>query len=102
MVARRAVVFSVSTAFWFFCSSLPRPAAAFNQPPGNFGATTFLDGGGAPPGLFYLGYAQHVLGREAVDRNGDVIAGGGRVSVLVQLHQLYYQSPVKVFGAYLV
>lgn len=72
---------------------------AFNQPPLNLSATTFLDGGGAPPGLFLMEYVQFINGRKAVDNNGKGIPGGGRVNALVNLHQFYYLSSLKFLGA---
>ncbi len=79
--------------------SMRQNSLAFNQPPLNLSATTFLDGGGAPPGFFLMEYVQFINGEKAVDNNGRSIPGGGRVNVLVSLHQFYYLSPLKLWGA---
>ncbi|MGQ0644510.1 MAG: SphA family protein [Elusimicrobiota bacterium] len=73
------------------------PSHAFNQPPVNLSATTFLDGG-APPGIYYLNYVLFVEGRKAKDSEGNVIPGGAEANVLVQLNQLYLLSPYKLLG----
>ncbi|MEK7787592.1 MAG: hypothetical protein AAB658_19480, partial [Chloroflexota bacterium] len=65
------------------------PARAFNQPPANLSATTFMDGV-APSGLYYVNYTLFTDGRRAVDKNGNTISGGAKVDALTQLHQLYY------------
>ena len=73
-------------------------AWGFNQPPANLSATTFVDGG-APPGLYYLNYSIFAEGRRAVDKDGNAIAGGAQVNAFAQLHQLYYVTDYKLFGA---
>jgi anthranilate 1,2-dioxygenase (deaminating, decarboxylating) large subunit len=73
------------------------PVYAFNEPPANMSATTFLDGG-APQGLYYLNYTIFSDGGKAVDKNGNTIPGGAQVDALSQLHQLYYLTDVTVLG----
>ncbi|MBK8871470.1 MAG: transporter [Elusimicrobia bacterium] len=70
---------------------------AFNQPPLNMSATTFLDGG-APQGVYYLNYSIFVDGNEPLDKDGNVIPGGARVNALTNMHQLYYHSPLSLLG----
>jgi len=77
--------------------TLCSPAWAFNQPPANLSATTFMDGG-APPGLHYVNYSIFTDGRHAVDKDGKVISGGAKVDALSQLHQFYYLTNVSVLG----
>lgn len=81
--------------------ALSIPAAAFKQPPLNLGATSFLDGGGAPPGLFLLQYVQFIEGSSAVDDSGDRIPGGARSSALASLTQVFYLTRWKLLGGYL-
>lgn len=76
------------------------PGWSFNQPPLNFGATSFLDGGGAPSGLYGVQYVQFIGGDKAIDNNGDVIPGEAKVDALVSLTQVYYLSKLKFLGAY--
>ena len=73
------------------------PGWAFNQPPANLSATTFLDGG-APQGLYYLNYTIFSDGGRAVDKDGNAIPGGAQVNALAQLQQLYYLTDVTVLG----
>lgn len=72
-------------------------ANAFNQPPTNFSATTFLDA--APPGLYYMNYFLFIDGNKAVDKSGETIPGNGRVNAITQLNQIAYVSPVRFLGA---
>lgn len=81
---------------FILCASLP--ARAFRQPPTNLGATSFLDGGGAPPGLFVIPYIQLVEGSAALDDEGKRIPGGARVSALVSLTQVYLLTHRKMLG----
>lgn len=92
----RAAPLLVALAFWPLAS-----ARAFNQPPANLASTTFLDGGGEPPGLYLLTYSQYVSGRQARDKDARAIPGGARISALAQSTQLFYLSPIKVLGGYL-
>ena len=71
---------------------------AFEQPPLNMSATTFLDGG-APRGFYYLNYSIFVNGKEPLDANGNVMPGGAHVNVLTQLSQFYYHSSLRFLGA---
>lgn len=77
-------------------------AMAFNQPPFNMSATSFLDGGGGPPGLYFVEYAIFVEGKKPVDNNGDVISGAAHVNVLTLLNQFVYQSNLGVLGGKLM
>ena len=79
----------------------PSSGYAFNEPPMNLGMTSFLDGGGGPPGVYLLEYLQDDVGAAARDKNGNVIPGGARVSAITQLNQIFYMSPYKVMGGYL-
>jgi len=72
-------------------------AAAFNEPPANLSATTFMDGG-APPGLYYINYEIFADGAKAVDKDGNTITGGARVNALSQLHQFYCLTNWTVLG----
>jgi hypothetical protein len=85
------VLFSV--AMFFSCGGW-----AFNEPPINLSATTFLDGG-APQGLYYLNYGIFSEGKTAIDNNGKEIPGKAKVNALVNLHQFYYVSKLKFLGA---
>lgn len=93
MLIRRAGTLAAA-----FCAALAGPAWGFNQPPANLSVTTFMDGG-APPGLYYLNYSIFTDGRRAVDKEGNVIPGGAQVNAFAQLHQLYYVTGYKLFGA---
>jgi hypothetical protein len=86
-----------ATALGLAVGMIGSTAHAFNEPPGNLSATTFLDGG-APPGLYYINYAIFVDGGKAVDKNGAVIPGGARVDVLSQVNQFYYLTDFDVLG----
>ena len=77
-------------------------ALAYNQPPFNMSATSFLDGGGGPAGLYFVDYAIFTDGAKALDGKGKTIPGGARVNVLTLLNQLVYQSNVKVLGGNLM
>ena len=77
-------------------------ALAYNQPPFNMSATSFLDGGGGPAGLYFVDYAIFTDGAKALDGKGKTIPGGARVNVLTLLNQLVYQSKVQVLGGNLM
>jgi hypothetical protein len=94
-LTRNGLLFMASIALF------PSVVWAFNQPPVNLTATTFLDGGGAPSGWYLVEYVQFVEGREARDRKGNKLPGDARVNVLAHLNQIYYQSSVKILGGYL-
>lgn len=74
------------------------PLWSFEQPPLNMSATTFLDGG-APRGFYYLNYSIFVNGKEPLDGKGELLPGEAHVNVLTQLHQFYYHSSLRFFGA---
>lgn len=95
---RKPVGSMKSWALLLLLGSLSSVVNAYNQPPVNLSATTFMDGG-APQGFYYLNYAVLTEGRQAMDKNGDVISGDGRVNALVNLHQFYYVSKIKILGA---
>jgi hypothetical protein len=79
----------------------PGSAYCFNQPPLNFGATSVLDAGPVFPGLYLVEYVQFGEFYRPVDKNGDTIPGGGKANSLVSIHQLWYQTPLKVLGGLL-
>lgn len=83
-------------AFAFFLPAVP--AGAFNQPPVNLGATTFLDGGPAVPGHYLLEYFRFIDGTHAKDKDGRTISGGASFTATVALNQYVYVSPVSVLG----
>lgn len=87
------VAISVVSMFW-------KPGWSFSQPPLNFGATSFLDGGGAPSGLYGVQYVQFINGEKAIGNDGNVIPGDAKLDVLVSLTQVYYLSKCKFLGAY--
>jgi hypothetical protein len=88
----KAGLFVICLASWN-----DQPVWAFNQPPVNLSATTFVDGG-APPGLYFVNYTIFTEGRKALDNDGNTIPGAARVNVLVQLNQLYWHTNVHFLG----
>ncbi len=72
---------------------------AYNQPPVNLSVTTFLDGG-APPGLYFIGYSLYTQGNRAVSAQGETISGGAQVEALTHLTQFYYLSKFEFLGAH--
>lgn len=89
-------ILSIACAVSLALCSLNTTAFAFNQPPLNLSATTFLDGG-APPGHYYLNYTIFTEG-QSVDKDGKKIPGDAHVNVIAQLHQYYFLSNKQVLG----
>ncbi|MBI4397103.1 MAG: transporter [Elusimicrobia bacterium] len=94
---RRRMFPALGTLF-LLAGLLPLSSHGYNQPPMNLGATTFLDGGGAPPGLLWMEYVQFANGAKGVDQDGKAIPGGAKVNALVNLSQFFYLSPLKALG----
>lgn len=93
-------LFAVLMALWIVGGAVGKPWA-YQEPPVNLCATTFLDGGGVPAGFYYINYVQTTQGRSARDLDGKTIPGNGRVNVLANLHQFYYLSTLHVLGGQL-
>lgn len=72
---------------------------AFQQPPLNLASTSYFDGGPVQPGVHFAEYVISISGRKAIDHQGEIIPGNGRVSALVSLNQIFVLTPIKIFGA---
>lgn len=92
------------TGFWLiillsFIFSNKITAQDPTLPPTNLGMVNVFDGvGGTKPGFLYQGYMQVFQTQKVMGSNGQNVHSDLKVNSLVQINQIIYQSPVKVFG----
>ncbi|MBI4054782.1 MAG: transporter [Elusimicrobia bacterium] len=84
--------------FFLVAGGFLQQAWAFQQPPANFGVTSFLDGGPVPPGVYLVQYLQFADGREAIGSDGDPVPGGARSTALAGLTQIFYVTRFSLAG----
>ena len=92
---RSAGILAAGLTAMIVCSS----AGASELRPMNLAATTFLDGGGAPPGAIWMTYLQFIQGKSLVDNNGKVVPGQAKMNIMADLNQVFWLTPVKFAGA---
>jgi len=72
---------------------------AYDLPPVNLGATSFLDVAPSPPGWYFLQYAQHYRANKFKDVNGNNLPlPGPEFDVTLGLTQLIYGSDQELMG----
>lgn len=92
-----------NTWFWFIILlsiifSYKISAQDPSLPPTNLGMVNVFDGMGGKPGFVYQGYVQvfqtqNVIGDRGQDMHSDL-----KINSLVQVNQIIFQTPLKVFG----
>src|SRR6187402_139402 len=67
-------------------------------PPANLGSGNVFDGVAGKPGFVYQTFVQVFHTSKIIGDRGQDLHSGLKVSSLVQMNQLIYLTPVKVFG----
>ena len=82
--------------------SMACSAKAFAQDPvlpaTNLGMANVFDGMGGKPGFVYQGYVQVFQTRKVYGDQGQDTHSDLKINSIVQINQLLYQTPIKVFG----
>lgn len=66
-------------------------------PPANLGGANVFDGFAGKPGFVYQGFVQAFNTRAVYNQNGGKTVSDLKINSLVQINQLIYLSPVKIF-----
>jgi hypothetical protein len=70
-------------------------------PPTNLGVVNVFDGMGGKPGFVYQGFVQIFQTNKVINGQGQDIHSDLKVNSIVQINQIIYQTPIKVFGGIL-
>ncbi len=70
-------------------------------PPTNLGVVNVFDGMGGNPGFVYQGFVQIFQTKKVINDGGQDIHSDLKINSIVQINQIIYQTPLKVFGGIL-
>jgi len=94
--------FSFFEAALLVCLSMTCFGQDPHLPPTNLGTANVNDGMAGKPGFIYQGFTQFFQTRNVYDQNSNKVNSDLKVNSILQLNQVIYQTPVRVFGGNLV